>query len=404
MSQPNEGNNVNALVEVPAKRKRGRPRKYPRQDPDNEDNASGQRGQSSNQGENSRAPRGFDGVHGGHPHQTNTVSNANFPMVGQEVHGAVEGVFDGGFLIGIRVENSATIFRGAVFIPGCYVPVSRENDVAPNLPMIRRNHVSSPALHSVCNPFSRKRSGAANQNSANLVAAEGSQVHSVPQIGPRLIPKTVPVVLQPAKIANGVPLTNKTSPMETQPAHLSAKAKQVLEADYPSNEATLCNQPPIAEGLHGSEAESMKPAGMPFEELLTEVLKRVEAPSHSEEKSSNSASNLFVEGSGHYVEDQGDHKIEPLQIEPLQAVPPSQNHSAVSTEPSQEGRSGKFNELLKVIQEQTREHELRTEKASTSRPKLNVVIYSHATAWLKSCAIRCNYTVLLILFLKMGKP
>ncbi|KAF5730552.1 hypothetical protein HS088_TW19G00143 [Tripterygium wilfordii] len=385
MSQPNEGNNDNALVEFRVKRKRGRPRKFPRQDPDNRDNANGQRGHSSNHGANSSVPPGFDGVNGSHPHQTNTVSNANFPMVGQEVHGAVEGVFDGGFLIGVRVENSATIFRGAVFIPGHYVPVSQENDVAPNLPMIRRNEVSSPLLPSVYNPRSHKRNRAANHYSAN-------QVDSLLQTGLPRIPKSyiVPVVLQPAKISNGVPLTNETSPMETLPARLSTKAMQVLEADYPSNESTPCNRPPthlqgshqetskgnqsescqpLSEGLHGSEAESM----MPFEEVLTEVRERVEAPSHSEENSSNLASNLLVKGSGHYVEDQGDNKVPLRQFEPLQAVWPSQNLSAISTEPSKEGRPGKFDELLKVIQEQTREHELSTKKAPASRPKLNVV-------------------------------
>ncbi|GER54883.1 AT hook motif-containing protein [Striga asiatica] len=67
------------------------------------------------------------------------------PAVGQAVTGIVEASLDAGYLLNIRIGNSPATFRGIVFKPGHYVPVTKENDVAPHLQMIRRNDVRVPA-------------------------------------------------------------------------------------------------------------------------------------------------------------------------------------------------------------------------------------------------------------------
>ncbi|XP_051133621.1 protein METABOLIC NETWORK MODULATOR 1-like [Andrographis paniculata] len=65
--------------------------------------------------------------------------------LGQPVTGVVDGIFDSGYLISIRIGESSTYLRGLVFKPEQVVPVTAENDIAPELPMIRRHNIPSPA-------------------------------------------------------------------------------------------------------------------------------------------------------------------------------------------------------------------------------------------------------------------
>ncbi|KAI5057793.1 hypothetical protein GOP47_0027808, partial [Adiantum capillus-veneris] len=58
--------------------------------------------------------------------------------VGQQVHGVVDGMFDAGYLVTVRVGDTETMFRGVVFGPGLSLPLNRDNDVAPKLK--RMNH------------------------------------------------------------------------------------------------------------------------------------------------------------------------------------------------------------------------------------------------------------------------
>ncbi|KAH7426363.1 hypothetical protein KP509_11G098600 [Ceratopteris richardii] len=51
--------------------------------------------------------------------------------VGQSVHGVVDGTFDAGYLVTVRVGKTDTLFRGVVFGPGLSAPLTAENDVAP---------------------------------------------------------------------------------------------------------------------------------------------------------------------------------------------------------------------------------------------------------------------------------
>ncbi|CAH8390886.1 unnamed protein product [Eruca vesicaria subsp. sativa] len=59
-------------------------------------------------------------------------------LVGKTVSGVVEGSFEAGFIINVKVNDSDTRLRGLVFAPGKVVPVTPENDVAPHVKMIVR--------------------------------------------------------------------------------------------------------------------------------------------------------------------------------------------------------------------------------------------------------------------------
>lgn len=72
--------------------------------------------------------------------------------VGQSVHGVVDGSFDAGYLVTVRVGDSETVFRGVVFGPGLSLPLNRDNDVAPKMKRLIRDEApdgaaSSASLH-----------------------------------------------------------------------------------------------------------------------------------------------------------------------------------------------------------------------------------------------------------------
>lgn len=98
-----------------AKRKRGRPRKHLKLD-------------DSNHHHHHNSPPGF------------SRSLHDEAMVGQHVSGVIEATFEDGFLLAVKVGDSDNILRGVVFKRGHSTPVSVDNDVAPLVPMIRRNN------------------------------------------------------------------------------------------------------------------------------------------------------------------------------------------------------------------------------------------------------------------------
>ncbi|XP_024529025.1 uncharacterized protein LOC112345801 [Selaginella moellendorffii] len=54
-------------------------------------------------------------------------------LVGQSVHGVLDGSFDAGYILTVRVGETDTILRGVVFGPGLCVPITTANDIAPNV-------------------------------------------------------------------------------------------------------------------------------------------------------------------------------------------------------------------------------------------------------------------------------
>ncbi|KAG7957589.1 hypothetical protein I3843_11G183700 [Carya illinoinensis] len=401
MSQAYQGSNPDGLADVPMKRKRGRPRKYPRLD--NGEKAHVAKDQSSNHGVNGRVPPACEDVKGNQPRQVDSISDANDDMVGQEVSGVIEAGFDAGYLLSVRVGNSDTTLRGVVFKPGHFIPVSAENDVAPDMRMIRRNEIPLPAqtyskVHGYNPRYTERQNFKSPRNgnnsfqvpgvapeSASLVALKGKQASLVVPRG-----NVVPLVLKPA---NGVALANQPSPVAIQGAHLAvSKSKQVGGAQS-SDASTLNNQVPTIgnqaptslpqasnqvtpKDLRSENVPYIQPPpevvpdlevtsailpGMPFENLSTEVSKKTQAPSESaktEIESRGSAGKMSVKVSGHSQKDEFNDMDQPLLIEPLQAVQPNlQKQPGPSLKPIENNITGKMTELLQILQETAMENQ-----------------------------------------------
>ncbi|XP_008226967.1 PREDICTED: uncharacterized protein LOC103326513 [Prunus mume] len=139
--------------------------------------------------------------------------------VGSVVCGFIDAEFDGGYMLTVRGDNFHTTLKGVLYKPGSYPHVSAENGVGLGDPMIRRNEVPDVHGSSTCVPSAR----------------------------PPLPPPS-----------NG-------STVETQGRE--------------NNEvATWVNQP-STEALLQAEARYMILPEMPFEELVSEVVKRIHDPS-----------------------------------------------------------------------------------------------------------------------------
>ncbi|KAF2288755.1 hypothetical protein GH714_012251 [Hevea brasiliensis] len=369
MSEANQGNHPDESAIILVKRKRGRPRKHPRPNLGHGSDVHASMNPNPNHGESSHVPPGFVGVNGDQPHQVDSANDATDVMVGQVVHGVIEAAFDAGYLLTVSVGNSETTLRGVVFKSGRYVPVSTDNDVAPGVQMIRRNEI----------PIPRDRNGIVHTaRAANPITSEGKQVPSMANQTPVISRgNVVPVLLQPVDLSNG----NASGPSSaaTQPTDAVAfKGKRVLDAAHPSNGSTPTNQvlavetqllhfqsqndhqlmsssiqkeasvnQNLAAAQQYAEAKSMKLPGMPFEKLLTEVIKRTQVPSQSTKTDNGSAVNLPAKDSGLAAEDDISDTDQPLSVEPLQSVQPAlHNHPAVVSRPLVNYRTAKMTELL----------------------------------------------------------
>ncbi|KAL5802520.1 hypothetical protein ACOSQ3_030956 [Xanthoceras sorbifolium] len=385
MNQDDLGNNHDALQNIPVKRRRGRPRKHPRPNVNRGENAV-LRGQNLNRQENAPIPPGFGGINGNQPQQVNPNNNANTIGVGQVVQGVIEASFDAGYLLTVRVGNSENTLRGVVFKPGHYVPVAAHNDVAPNVPMIRRNEVPLPAanlnqVHGHNRSWERneQRVNSHRNGTAKLGVSRAKRVSPMPIQIAHPVPrnKVVPVVLQPVNLPNGGTVANQPPPLLTLPSPLEAtKGKQVQEDAYPSNGSEPTNQVQTVgnqvlpsprtskpgmpdqvpvEKLCDAEVTSMRLPCAPFENLLSEVINRIQPPSQSDETQMKNNDDMY----------------QPLSIEPLQAVQPDQNiQSASLPKPFGNFRTGKMTELLRAVQENIMENQSpqTEEPARSSRP------------------------------------
>ncbi|CAH9119363.1 unnamed protein product [Cuscuta europaea] len=79
------------------------------------------------------------------PLEVNHTNNG----VGKMVTGVIDGFFDAGYFLTIRVENDNTLFRGVVFRPGRFTPISASNDVAPQTKMYHRKDIPIPPSPSI---------------------------------------------------------------------------------------------------------------------------------------------------------------------------------------------------------------------------------------------------------------
>ncbi|RWV88839.1 hypothetical protein GW17_00049043 [Ensete ventricosum] len=72
----------------------------------------------------------FTAVGGG---ESVTSSHGPNGLLGQAVCGTLDGTFDAGYLLTVRVANTGDVLKGLVFDPRLCIPVSAENDIAPLL-------------------------------------------------------------------------------------------------------------------------------------------------------------------------------------------------------------------------------------------------------------------------------
>lgn len=362
MNQDNQVSNEEASANVTMKRKRGRPRKHPRQNLNHGENAV-PRFQNVNLRENAHAdaPPGFQGVNGNRLRPVDGNNNTNDVVVGQVVHGVIEAAFDAGYLLNVKVGNSETTLRGVVLKPGHYVPVSAHNDVAPNVQMVRRNEIPFPLDNHSQVPVSNSQSRGRRERLVNPYrsgASKGKEGASISiQTAPPVFSKNI---YQPVSLSNGPPFTKQPSSVSRQAIHSEAsKIKPVTEAVVPSSGSKstdpvqkvgnqvfplqaqispqgMLSQPP-SQVLLEAETKSMKLPGMPFEKLLTEVVKRIQP--HSEEAQN-----------GNRNDDANTDQA--LSIEPLQAVQPNVNgHLASLPKTFENFKTGKMTELLRAVQE-----------------------------------------------------
>ncbi|CAJ1964149.1 unnamed protein product [Sphenostylis stenocarpa] len=407
MDQQNQNNTPDGSGDVPLKRKRGRPRKYPK--PDSEESSyilvSQNKRQNPVRTEQIPIPPGFEVANGSQQLQRGQENHSNNAMVGQLVSGVIEAVFDAGYLLSVRVGDSDTSLRGLVFKPGRFVPVSPENDVAPSVPMIQRNEVSFPSrVAQFQTPLPKERNEQSMNvhrvetlamngspsipqvprgpvSSSNLAASSGKNVPTVPSQTSLQLPRgTVgPVLLQPNNFSNGVPVSNQPSQIKSQVSLGSGviAAKEIPVDGNPSlvshtqNSQTLLSSSMQSEGalphnqsssnvVNEDEAKPMRMPGMPFEQLVTEVVKRIQAPSDAmdnEIDNSRSGDNTAMKDPIGMQEDKVNDIDQPILIKPLQAVQSCPHESSTSApKPLDYTETGRVNELLQVLQHSNTEN------------------------------------------------
>ncbi|XP_059627701.1 uncharacterized protein LOC132270516 [Cornus florida] len=133
MSQQSKRSSTFTSTDLPVKRRRGRPRK--------DDNQVKK--------ENAHLPvaPASDGTRKNQHVEVDQTAGIDDDMVGQVVSGVIEGSFDAGYLLSVKIANSNTILRGVVFQPGLFSPLTAANDIAPNAKMYKRKELPIPALH-----------------------------------------------------------------------------------------------------------------------------------------------------------------------------------------------------------------------------------------------------------------
>lgn len=353
MMEQNLGNHPDASASVPVKRRRGRPRKYPRADIDHGRSIHIRRTRSVNHGEYSHTSPGFGEVNKNLPHQVDQVSYGNDAMIGQMVHGIIEAAFEAGYLLTVRVGNSETTLRGVVFKPGHVVPVSAKNDVAPGIQMITRKEIRLPTVdHSQVhglNPRSTDRNGTAHATPSSNLGAPNSN-----QVSPMTTETTIPSIPATIHPSDG-----------TEAAHpVPSKGKEVLDAFHPSNGSLSANQVHFQSQNHNTAIPSAAPS-----ETGPSNLHPAEELTKTEAQSTKLHGNLSMKDSGiPGGNDVSDTDQQALSVEPLQAVQPNDHAqpAAISRPPE----NIRYNELMELFEENLESQATQTEGAAAdSRPE-----------------------------------
>lgn len=119
MNDQTKQENPSAPKILPAKRRRGRPRK--------------------DEGPEKRMMLQTPVTPAPEMRQRDITTDEN--MLGQIVSGVIDGSFDAGYFLSVKLGNNDTMLRGLIFEPGRFSPITAANDIAPQVKMHHRSQV-----------------------------------------------------------------------------------------------------------------------------------------------------------------------------------------------------------------------------------------------------------------------
>ncbi|XP_047317172.1 uncharacterized protein LOC124920672 [Impatiens glandulifera] len=208
-----------------------------------------------------------------HPKESSEVANDS--IVGLTVTGVVEAAFDAGYMLKVRIGDSDISLRGVVFKPGHYVPISTENDVAPNVQMIQRTEIPLQKVRKVrrSKGSRRKKDGDYNGNNMSSFLNEDFEqsnkhvpgksittvvTYSAPPVGSR--GTFVPVVLKPMNLTNGVSPSQQI-PIVASPLKTSNSSSQPMQEETEDMNEPLFVEPlqTIHSGFNNQTAPISRP-------------------------------------------------------------------------------------------------------------------------------------------------
>ncbi|XP_019702693.1 uncharacterized protein [Elaeis guineensis] len=138
MAQQNQAIIPVDSASFPLRRKRGRPRKH---------DGPGYEPHRRNRQCQATATQAIPTQVPSRANPTASSSHGPCGLVGQKVSGMLEGIFDAGYLLTVRVGETGPVFKGLVFDPRLSVPLTVDNDIAPLLPMSRSDEILYPVHH-----------------------------------------------------------------------------------------------------------------------------------------------------------------------------------------------------------------------------------------------------------------
>ncbi|KAL5710758.1 hypothetical protein ACHQM5_021284 [Ranunculus cassubicifolius] len=159
-------------------------------------------------------------------------------MVGQAVFGILDGSFEAGYLLTVKVGNTDTVLKGVVFQPGSSVPVSVSNDVAPHVKMLKRADVHMPH-----NPPTTV------YQAVPIVTPQQSQVSPIVTPQQSQVPPIVthqPFQIRPIASPEPSPVAPMAPPQTFQPQPLNdiGDSQQSVQASTQSNDLLPAHSQP----------------------------------------------------------------------------------------------------------------------------------------------------------------
>ncbi|KAL8119607.1 uncharacterized protein LOC141724366 [Apium graveolens] len=238
MSQQNITIGTSASSDLPVKRKRGRPRK--------------DKNVVVKESSQLALVPASDDIQKIQEAELNQSTGVDKNMVGRVVSGVIEGIFDSGYLLSVKIGNSNTLLRGVVFQPGKVNPVTAVNDVAPNVKMYKPQNSPFPEVNPSC-----QANGSVPQ-SVHTIEQPLQVQNQVPvepnQVVPPVFQSSVPVALgNPSapvifpvnnltQNVNGSSLAGKTTPEKRSECEVLSESSSIavpltnasnIESDMP---------------------------------------------------------------------------------------------------------------------------------------------------------------------------